>query len=418
MIGTGRDIRSILIVVLLFTAATLLAQENRSDRFIDSLLRAHPALFGKILESIDKYEVQIVYTKIDRDKRNYPSLQHYTYRLGKDYFYSASLVKLPASALALEKLNKIGKEGLSRNSVMFTDSTGECRMPVRKDMTAESGLPSVAHYIKRMLLVSDNFSYNRIYEFLGQEYINARLSELGYTSSRIVHSFDGGCNDGKHTPPVSFYGNGDTLLYGQPAQLNDKVYPHPRGTVKKGKAHLDSRDRFVRRPKDYTRMNYIPLFDIHSMVIAVMMPEAIEKEKRFNLSKDDYVFLRRYMGMLPRESDFPGYDPKKYQDSHKKYLLYGNYHGTIGTDSIRIFNIVGQSYGDLSDCAYIADYRNNVEFFLSAVIYVNSDGVINDGKYEYQSIGLPFLTNLGKVFLEYERQRSRPNMPDLSEYKY
>jgi hypothetical protein len=401
-----------------FIPSLLAAQNGGGDRFIDSLLRAHPVHFGKILKSVSKYEVQIIYTQVNRDKNNKPSLQHYTYRLGKSYFYPASLVKLPASALALEKLNKLNKEGVNKNTVMVTDSASQCKLPVREDSTASNRFPSVGHYIKRMLLVSDNFSYNRIYEFLGQEYTNERLWQLGYKDARVVHSFDGGCSDGKHTAPVSFYDSGNNLLYHQPGQANDNVYPHPRGNVKKGRAHLDSRDRMVRAPKDYTNMNYLPLADVHSMVIAIMMPEAVGKDGRFDLTTDDYTFLRRYMGMLPRESDFPKYDPKKFEDSHKKYLLYGTYHGTIGTDSIRIFNIVGQSYGDLSDCAYIADYKNNVEFFLSAVIYVNSDGVINDGKYEYKTIGFPFLTNLGKVFLDYERKRPRQYVPDLSEYKF
>lgn len=411
-------IRTIGPVLFLFLAPALFAQDVDNDKLIDSLLCASPSLFGSIVKNIDKYEVQIIYTKIDRDSRNKPSLQHYTYRLGKNYFYPASLVKLPAAALALEKLNRINKEGLNFNSVMFTGSTKECSLVVRQDASAENGLPSVAQYIKRMLLVSDNFAYNRIYEFLGQEYINERLTELGYVNSRIVHSFDGGCSDEKHTAPVSFYDHRNNLLYEQPMQANDKVYPHPLGTVKKGKAYIDNRNKMIHAPKDYTRMNYLPLQEIHNMVIAVMMPEAINKESRFDLSNEDYNFLRKYMGMLPRESASPKYDPKKYEDSHKKYVLFGSYHGNINTDSIRIFNIVGQSYGDLSDCAYIVDYKNNVEFFLSAVIYANSDGVINDGKYEYISIGFPFLTGIGKVFLEYERQRPRKNVPDLSEYKY
>ena len=410
-------LKAVLPVLFLFISSFLFAQE-KNDHFIDSLLRTRPDHFGKILKNVNKYEVQIIYTRIDRSKNNKPSLQHYTYRLGKDYFYPASLVKLPASLLALEKLNRLNIQGLDRNAVMFTDTTTECKLAVKKDTTAENNLPSVGHYIKRMMLVSDNASYNRIYEFLGQEYINQRLSALGYDNARIVHSFDGGCSDGKHTAPVSFYDAGSDLLYQQPMQLNSKIYPHPLGTVKKGKAHLDERDRMVRAPKDYTGSNYLPLQDVHDMVISVMMPGEIKKEKQFDLSKDDYAFMRRYMGMLPRESDLPKYDPKKYEDSHKKYLLYGSYHGKIDTDSIRIFNIVGQSYGNLIDCAYIVDHQNNVEFFLSAAIYVNSDGVINDGKYDYQTIGFPFLSNLGKLFLDHERQRPRKNVLDLSEFKY
>jgi hypothetical protein len=392
-----------LIGLALFLAITFPAIAQQPDHFIDSLLRTRPAQFGKILKNVNRYEVQIIYTQVHRDKNNQPSLKHYTYRLGKNYFYPASLVKLPCSILALEKLNDLSIQGLDMNTAMLTDSSKSCPLSVKQDTTSENKLPSIAHYIKRMLLVSDNFSYNRIYEFLGQEHISKRLQELGYNNARIVHSFDGGCPDGKQTSAVSFVDtNGDTI-YRQPEQPNNRTWRHPLGTVNKGRAHLDNKDRYIKTPKDYTNMNYLPLQDVHNMVISVIFPELLPKEQRPNLTKDDLDFLRTHMGMYPRESDFPQYDPKKYEDSHKKYLLYGTHHKPIESDSVRIFNIVGQSYGDLSDCAYIRDKEKGIEFFLSAVIYVNSDGVINDGKYDYKTIGFPFMADLGRLFYEYER---------------
>ena len=53
------------------------------------------------------------------------------------------------------------------------------------------------------------------------------------------------------------------------------------------------------------------------------------------------------------------------------------------------------SHGYLADVAYFADSLHQSEFMLSAVLYVNHDGVINDGTYDYDTIGLPFLALLG-----------------------
>jgi len=53
----------------------------------------------------------------------------------------------------------------------------------------------------------------------------------------------------------------------------------------------------------------------------------------------------------------------------------------------------------LTDASYVADFKNNVEYMLSATIYVNKDGILNDNKYEYESIGHPFCINLGKRFI-------------------
>jgi len=52
-------------------------------------------------------------------------------------------------------------------------------------------------------------------------------------------------------------------------------------------------------------------------------------------------------------------------------------------DNIRIFNKVGQAYGFMTDCSYVVDTLNKVEFFLSCSMYLNADGILNDGIYEY-----------------------------------
>ena len=73
------------------------------------------------------------------------------------------------------------------------------------------------------------------------------------------------------------------------------------------------------------------------------------------------------------------------------------------------------SHGYLADVAYSADSLHNAEFMLSAVLYVNQDGIINDGAYEYDSIGQPFLAQLGRVIQQFEAQRPRRIRPNLTE---
>ena len=78
----------------------------------------------------------------------------------------------------------------------------------------------------------------------------------------------------------------------------------------------------------------------------------------------------------------------------------------IKDKNIEICNIVGQSYGFMVDCAYITNKKKNVEFLLTAVVYTNANGVINDGKYEYESVALPYLASLGRSFYQYELSKS------------
>ena len=54
---------------------------------------------------------------------------------------------------------------------------------------------------------------------------------------------------------------------------------------------------------------------------------------------------------------------------------------------------------------------------LSAVIYVNKDGILNDNVYEYDSIGWPFMYQLGQTIYQYELQRPREFKPDLKKFK-
>ncbi len=122
------------------------------------------------------------------------------------------------------------------------------------------------------------------------------------------------------------------------------------------------------------------------------------------------------MSILPRESHKPVYDREKYFDSYCKFFLFGDNHATIPS-SIRLFNKVGLAYGFLIDSAYIVDFDNNVEFFLSAVVYGNENGIINDDTYDYDSLTIPFLSELGRVIYEFELFRDKDYIPDLNRFK-
>ena len=121
--------------------------------------------------------------------------------------------------------------------------------------------------------------------------------------------------------------------------------------------------------------------------------------------------------MMPQESNSPVYPPPDYWDTYVKFMLYGSEKGKANQD-IRIFNKVGDAYGFLIDAAYIADFKNTIEFIVSAVIYCNSDGIFNDDKYDYDTVGFPFFKHLGEVLYEYELKRQRKHKPDISSFRF
>jgi hypothetical protein len=61
----------------------------------------------------------------------------------------------------------------------------------------------------------------------------------------------------------------------------------------------------------------------------------------------------------------------------------------------------------LADCAYVVDFKNNVEFCVTAMIYCNEEDVLNNDRYQYDAVGLPFLTELGQLLYREELQREK-----------
>jgi hypothetical protein len=122
--------------------------------------------------------------------------------------------------------------------------------------------------------------------------------------------------------------------------------------------------------------------------------------------------------MYPGESGIDAYsDSTRYPQAYVKFLMYGGDAKEI-PPHIRIFNKVGDAYGFLTDAAYIVDFKNNIEFILSATIYTNDNQTFNDDHYEYAEIGLPFLENLGQAIYEIELGREREREPDLSRFRF
>ena len=393
------------------TAQKSVSEEN----LLESLMAKDGRNFKKILKKPDDFEVQIIYTQIDRDVNNNPSFTSHYYNFDKDqYFYPASTVKMPIAFLALERLNELG---LSRQLFMATDSAYSGQTAMKKDPSAPAGMPTVEQYIKKIFVVSDNDAYNRLYEFLGQEYIIKKLNEKGYSNTRIIHrlSIPLSEDENRHTNPVHFTDATGKLIYDQPMQ----VYAgdlNLNGTIKRGKGYIKG-EELIKESMDFTRKNFLPLDEMQLMLRAVLFPETTPATSQFSLDKDQLSFLYQYMSQLPGETTHPSYPSPEYYDAYSKFLLYGSDKNAEIPGHIRIFNKIGLAYGFAIDNAYIVDFENNKEFLLSAVIHTNKNKIYNDGEYEYEEIAFPFLRNLGRLVYQYELERPRENEPDLSRFK-
>ncbi len=384
------------------------------DAFFEAIFQKNSSAFDAVLAKRKELNIQVIYTSIDRGKNGFARLKsHYFNQANTGYFYPASSVKLPIAILALQRLNELKSSNIDKFSSIITKAAYSGQTAVYNDPSAADGRPTIAQYIKQIFLVSDNNAYNRLYEFLGQEYINTELHKRGYREAQILHRLNIilSPDENRHTNPVSFYDSTGKLLYNQPMLFNRKQYEKRNDFL--GNAWY-SNNQLQNQPMDFSTKNRISLQSLHNILLSVVMPESVAASQRFNITEEDRTFLLKYMSAFPSESAFPSYD-SSYSDAYVKFLLYGAEKGSL-PKNIRLFNKVGNAYGQLVDVAYIVDFDKKIEFFLSASIYCNTDGVLNDDKYDYYNLGFPFLKNLGRAFYDHELKRKKEQEPDLSPF--
>ena len=240
------------------------------------------------------------------------------------------------------------------------------------------------------------------------------MHQKGYGDVQILHrlSIPLSLQQNRATNPINFFGPDKKIIYRQPMRYDSSIYEQRNDSIGEGYYKGDS---LIKMPMNFSEKNRISLQDLHNILLSLVFPEKVMASQRFNITEDDRNFILKYMSELPTESHYPPYaaDTANYWPAYCKFLLFGSEKGAL-PKNIRVFNKVGDAYGQLTDVAYIVDFDKKIEFFLSAIIYCNNDGILNDDKYDYDNIGLPFMKHLGEVLYEYELKRTKKNVPDLS----
>ena len=400
-----------ILCILSFLKPSVEQEKPINSSLLTSILNELDKRYENIITKPEQYRTQILYTQIDRDGNNNPKFTNHIFGVRPDnYFYPASTIKLPVAALALEKLNRI--DLIDKDTYINILPGSDKLTGVTRDLSSGSGFASISHYIHKLFVVSDNDSFNRLYEFLGRDHINQRLWDLGYAQTRIRHRLSLSLTDSENRYTNAFQFFKDSLtIYEQPTQIAELDLDIPFNDHLIGEAYF-FKNKKINKPMDFSGKNYMSLVEQHNFLIQLIFPEISNSKSQLQLTQSDYEFLLREMSMLPRESEFPQYG-EDYYDSYCKFFIYGNSKERM-PDHVKIFNKVGLAYGFLLDNAYIVDFENKIEFFLSAVVYSNSNGVLNDDSYDYDTLTIPFLADIGRAVYEYELERDREFDPDLS----
>ena len=372
---------------LLFICCFILVSctaEQQNPNFLETALATKDISIKRVMDSIEKYQVQIRYTQIDR-RNDSVLFTDYDFQVNDSvYFYPASTVKFPTAVLAMEKINQ-------------TDTlTIHTKYYIEGD-TIES---TVADDVNEIFAVSDNLANNRLIEFLGFETINQSLKIKGIAPVRLSHRL-GFHSENLRTKPIIIYLNDSTTGITQPI-LNKTPKPLALFEIEKGRGYYEN-DEYINEPFSFKQKNYYPLSAQHNLLKRIIFPENFNLNEQFHLNKEQRDHLLNAMHTVPKEM---GYDKKEYYDSYCKFFLFGDSKDDI-PEHIKIYNKVGFAYGTLTDCAYIKDTKNNIDFLLTATILVNKDGIFNDDVYEYDEIGIPFLAQLGREIYQQELQRKK-----------
>ena len=152
----------------------------------------------------------------------------------------------------------------------------------------------------------------------------------------------------------------------------------------------------VEQPLDFAPKNRFPLAELQRGLCMVVRPEVDCGGPGFSLDEDDRALLLAAMSQYPGESANPVYDPVEYPDDYVKFLLLG-LERVVGRERLQIHNKVGQAYGFTTENAWVVDRQTGRGFFLAVSLYTNADGVLNDDNYEYETVALPFMADLGEA---------------------
>ena len=368
--------------ILIIIAFLIFSCKSEITSPLDNALQSeHPAI-KKVIENSEEYEIQILYSQIDRNEKGETVFTDYNFQINnQNYFYPASTIKLPAAILVLE----------------FTDKTTFLSPENDYQIEGDTIIHNFNDDIRQIFAVSDNDAFNRLYEFLGRDYMNRQLRAKKITPVRISHRIETENAFQQERKKIKFLSSRNIGVKkdGIIDQISVEKTQKGKGFIKDG--------NLISEPMDFSEKNYYPLEAQHNTIKRLFFENSFPINERFNLSPASKNYLKNVMSNPPRKL---GYDGSEFNDSYGKFFIYGDTQDNI-PDGFKIYSKVGYAYGTITETAYIEDTVNDVKFLLSATILVNKNGIFNDDVYEYEETGVPFLAQLGREIYTYEMKRKK-----------
>ena len=342
----------------------------------------------KIIKDKDNYEIQILYTEVSKNNLGQTEFKDFQFQLNDEqYFYPASTIKLPIAIMTLSKINELRAEG---SNISLKSKIKLSLINNKKEIIVRDSISSFQNLIADVFLVSDNSASNVLIDFIGYNYFNSSMINAGYENTYLNHKF----NPDPFVNSSWIISTLDNDIISSKENKKIILANSNISNLKKGERNLVNGE-IINESRDFSSKNRSSLTDMHNIMKNLIYPEITFS--KFNLNVEDYDFLRYWMSRFTYEdlgNKYIGDD--KFFNSYNKFFIHGMDTILKSTD-IRVYNKIGQAYGTSTDSAYIKNYKEDVEFFLTATIYTNKNEIINDNIYEYGDTAIPFLSKLSKT---------------------
>ncbi len=372
------------------------------------LARLESPAVQAILSAPETYRVQVLISEVVPGRGGRPTLRRHGYRLDAEYFYPASSIKLCAAVAALQWVQATVPDperlldAPFEIAPLFPGDPEQRWDPVNPERP-ELGVVALTlrREIRKLALVSDNRAFNRLFDVLGHEALNRAMHELGHGSVVLNHRLS-------ETRPIPRplasaavrwpgQGPGGTDLR-VPARESERRLENHSAGLRIGEAYLRGDER-VPEPMDFARRNGISLVDLQNLLVQVVRPDVDVGLRPLGLAPALRAMLVEAMRQYPRESMDPPYDAVAYPDHFAKPLLPGVRRVVSSTEPgerVEITGKIGRAYGFSVENSYLAHPATGRALFVTAVLYTNADGVLNDDRYEYETVADPVLADLGE----------------------
>lgn len=380
-------------------AAEAAADPNLST-WLGRTLVAADARWSDWLGRAKELRLQILVSVVEPDGQAGPT---YELRVDEEYFYPASAIKPFMAVAALRAMSKrVGGDISPLTRIQrCREGRPECEPPPEDEEKDDAGAPGsaapddeggprkkheklrVGEEIAKMLSYSDNDSYNRLWDVVGHREVNELLVELGFPAVRMHHRMDAPAERSRTTPRVLLLAPGKPIIELRRRKSELRLPPTDADSLLVGTAYHDGGKR-VHGPMSFAEKNYAPLRELQRLLREILFPE---REPGAKLGLSD---AQRELLVKPMTAKLA-----KTRQTADHHPLAPGVLEVLPADEVRYVGKSGRAYGFQLENAYLERLSTRRALFVTATVYANPNGVLNDDDYGYDDISRPLLASLG-----------------------